>query len=453
MKFCKKCVQPDTRPGISFDEKGICPACNYIDLAENIDWEARKKELWEIVDKYKKHNKLQQYDCIIGVSGGKDSTRQVMYVKEVLGMNPLLVSCTYPPEQQTQRGAENLGNMINLGFDTISISPSPKTWKRLMREGFLRFGNWARSTEMALFASVPKVAIAYHIPLILWGENPAIQFGNLGVGSLNWDGNGMKNTNTLKGGPDALLPQDLEEQDIIWYRYPEDKEMEKANLQIVYLGYFWKDWSKINNGDFSIAHGLEVRDVPPAEQGSLYPFDALDDDFMIVNQMIKHVKYGFGKVNDEVCELIRAGKITRDEGIVLLRKYDGKCDPKYIKRVCQYLEISEEKFWEVVESFRNHDIWRKNEQGQWELKYFPDQKKETKKETIDNIDNDNSSNDGNDDGNDDGYGSDGYDDGSGNDSGNESNNYTNKDDKGNKGSNDCNHNINHKIERQIQHEL
>ena len=370
MKYCQRCVQPDTRPGIKFNEEGICPACLYAENLPEIDWESREKELWEIVEKYKKHNKLQQYDCIVGVSGGKDSTRQAMYVKEKLGLKPLLVSMAYPPEQQTERGAHNLANLISLGFDAISVSLSPKIWKRMMKEGFLRFGNWQKSTEMALFASVPRIAIAYHIPLILWGENPATQFGNLDVGSVNWDGNNMRNSNTIRSGPDPLLSgtSDLQEQDIIWYRYPSPKDMETANLQIIYLGYFWKNWSKIDNGNFSIAHGLEIRDRPPQDQGSLYPFDALDDEFIIVNQMMKHLKLGFGKVTDEVCEQIRARKITREEGVELVKKYDGKCHPEYISKLCRYFEMSEEEFWKIAESYRNKDIWE-NSQGEWKLKY------------------------------------------------------------------------------------
>jgi N-acetyl sugar amidotransferase len=367
MKYCKKCVQPDTRPGIKFNKYGICPACIYFEEAKDIDWEAREKELRKIIQKRKRVEK-SGYDCIIGVSGGKDSTRQAMYAKEVLGLKPLLICCTYPPEQVTERGTNNVSNLIERGFDTIVVSPSPQIWKKLMWQGFSKFGNWAKSTEMALFASVPKFAIAYHIPLILWGENPATQFGNLAVGSINWDGNQMKNSNTIRGGPDPLLYEGLTEQDIIWYRYPSDKEMKKARIQLMYLGYFWKDWSKINNANFSIAHGLEIRDDKPQNMGALAPFDALDDDFVIVNQMMKHLKLGFGKVSDEVCELIRAGKITREQGIKLVKKYDGKCSDTYIKRFCNYLEITENKFWEIAESFRNKDIWEKDN-GVWRIKY------------------------------------------------------------------------------------
>lgn len=367
MQYCKKCVQPDTRPGIKFNEEGICPPCQYMDKFTEIDWEFREKELQKIIKFGKAHN-VSGYDCIIGISGGKDSTRQAMYVREELGLIPLLVSCTYPPEQQTERGAYNLANLISLGFDTISVGPGPQTWKKLMRQGFLKYGNWARSTEMALYASLPRTAIAYHIPLIFLGENPAIQLGDLGVGSMNWDANRMKNSNTIVGGPNQLLVDGINEQEIIWYHYPSDEEMEYAKLQIVYLGYFWKNFTKIDNAAFSVTHGLEIREDLPQNEGALFPFEALDEDFTIVNQYFKYLKYGFGRVTDQVCEEIRFGRMDRQRAIEYLKKYDGKCSPKYIKQFCDYLEISEEVFWQVAEKHVNNDIFRKNKQNQWELK-------------------------------------------------------------------------------------
>jgi|SRR3989344_2126474 len=364
--YCKKCVQPNTRPNIKFDDEGICPACQYVEKIPNIDWKARKEELKEIIKTCKREN-VSGYDCIIGVSGGKDSTRQVMYVKE-LGLKPLLVSCTYPPEQQSERGAHNLGNMISLGFDTITISPAPETWKKMMKQGFFKYGNIFKSTEMPLFASVPKVAIAYHIPLILWGENPATQIGELGAGSLDWNGNNLKRANTIASGPSVLFQETISKKDTLWYHYPEDWEMEAANLQIVYLGYFMGDWSKTNNANFSIAHGIEIRDDTSEEMGALHPFESLDEDFVFVNQMMKYLKFGFGKVTDEVCELIRADKMTREEGIELVRKYEGKCARKYIIQFCKYLEITEEQFWKVAESFRNREIWHQDGKRNWKLK-------------------------------------------------------------------------------------
>lgn len=358
---------PDTRPSIKFDENGICPPCNYADSVPNIDWDARKEQLIKIISSYKDLNKSKNYDCLIGVSGGKDSTRQAMYVKNELGLRPLLISCVQPPQHQTELGADNLSNLVSLGFDTITVGPSPKVWKKLMWEGFVKYGNWHKSTEMALFASVPKVAIAYQIPLILWGENPALQLGNLKVGTT-WDGNKMRHSNTIASGPESIAYDGLTQKQLYWYKYPSEEEMDRAEIQLVYLGYFWKDWSKLNNANFSIAYGLEVRSDVSENMGSLEPFDSLDDDFVLINQMLKHMKFGFGKVTEEVSELIRSKKISRDEGIELVRKYDGKCSEEYIQKFCDYMDISEKEFWNIAERFRNKGIWIKDN-GKFRLKY------------------------------------------------------------------------------------
>lgn len=366
MNYCKKCVQPDTRPGIRFDEDGVCPACRYVEGLAFVDWDARLRELHALVERTKQNNH-SGYDCIIGVSGGKDSTRQALYVRDNLKLKALLVSCTYPPEQLSERGAHNLSNLISLGFDTISIGPDPQTWKRLMRKSFLEYGNWAKSTETALYATLPRLSIAYHIPLAFLGENPATQMGDLDTGSLDWDANKMKNTNTIVAGTRVYLGDGVKPQHLIAYEHPSDEEMAWANVQLAYLGYFWPNFTKLDNGAFSISHGLEVRTDTPLERGALHPFEALDEDFVFVNQMIKYFKFGFGKVTDEVCELIRYGRMSREEAIELVNKYDGRCSSDYIKRFCDYIEVSEQEFWTTAESYRNKDLFEKTPAG-WRLK-------------------------------------------------------------------------------------
>ena len=170
MNYCRHCLQPDTRPNIKFNSQGICPACEYASTFSSIDWDNRIKELKEICE-FGVANKSCGYDCIIGVSGGKDSTRQALFVKHILKMNPLLVSCSFPPDQISTRGANNIQNLISLGFNTVIVGPAPQVWKKNMMNGFYKYGNWQRSTELALFTSVPRLAIAYQIPLIFWGEN------------------------------------------------------------------------------------------------------------------------------------------------------------------------------------------------------------------------------------------------------------------------------------------
>lgn len=370
MKYCKTCLQPDTRPGIRFDQWGICPACNYHKSLQEVDWEERRKELDAIVD-FGKANNHSGYDCIIGVSGGKDSTRQAFFVKDVLKMNPLLVSLGYPPEQVTQRGVDNVSNMISHGFDCISINPSPQIWRKLMREGFFTFTNWAKSTELALFSSVPRLAIAYQIPLIWWGENAALQLGDLNVmGKSGSDGNNLRKMNTLGGGDITwLLNKEVKKNEILQYVYPSEKEMENANLRITFLGYFWKDWSLVENGNFATLRGLEIRNEKPWEIGDPLGITSLDEDWVSLNQMIKYLKYGFGRITDYVNEDIRNKRMTREEGIALNQKYDGACSIDYIKSFSDYIGITVDEFWQQVDKAVNLDLFTKHYIGHYSPKF------------------------------------------------------------------------------------
>ena len=361
MKYCIECLQPDTRPNTIFNAEGVCPACSYHKTLSCIDWESRESELNEIVA-FGKENSSSGYDCIIGVSGGKDSTRQALFVKEKLGMNPLLVCLSPPPQQLTMRGANNISNLISLGFDCITINPAPGVWRDLMKLSFYEFGNPFKSTELALFSSVPRYAIAYQIPLIWWGENSALQLGESSVmGKSGSDGNNLRKMNTLGGGDISwILQKGFRKQDILQYAYPPRSDFEKAGIRIVFLGYFWKVWSLIDNGNYSALRGLDVRDDKPWEMGEYVGVTALDEDWTPWNQMLKYYKYGFGRTTDYVNEDIRRRRLTREEAVRFVELYDGKCADKYIDSFCAFIEIAVDEFWRYVDSFVvNHNLFEK----------------------------------------------------------------------------------------------
>ena len=325
MKYCKHCLQPDTRPNTFFDADGVCPACTYFQALREVDWQERIEILKDIFASRRRATG-QFHDCIIGVSGGKDSTRQALWVRDLLGLNPLLVCLSYPPEQVTQRGVDNLSNLIELGFDVVVSAPAPGTWRALKRDGFDEFTNSFRSTELALFSCVPQVALRYGIDLILWGENPALQLGD------------MK----------ALGRTGYDERELIAYSYPGVDEFLAADLKIIYLGWFLGDWSLVNNATYACGWGLKLRTDDVDATGDLFGVTALDEDFTPINQMIKYYKFGFGRTTDYVNEEIRLGRMRRDEAIAVVERYDSKCSPDYIAAYCDYLGIGVEHFWDKV---------------------------------------------------------------------------------------------------------
>ena len=357
MRYCLRCLQPDTRPNTRFSPAGICPACDYVEAIRQVDWQARIDILADLLGN-RRRKPGQHHDCIIGVSGGKDSTRQALWVRDRFDINPLLVCLSYPPEQATDRGMDNLSNLIELGFDVIVSAPAPATWRTLKRQGFARFTNSFRSTELALFSAVPQIALRHGIDLILWGENPALQLGDMkALGKTGYDGNNLRHMNTLSSGLQWMLDEGHDPRSLLPYVYPQPEAFEASGLQIVYLGWFMGDWSLVNNAAYSCADGLKIRSDGVEATGDLYGVTALDEDFTPINQMIKYYKFGFGRTTDYVNEEIRLGRMTRQQGIGLVESFDHCCSPDYIARYCDYLGIGLDAFWSQVRQATNTTLF------------------------------------------------------------------------------------------------
>ncbi len=361
MKFayCKKCLVPNSRPNGKFNKHGICIPCEFYERSKKDNYEKRFYELKNILSKIIKKNKNSQYDCLVGVSGGKDSTRQALWVRDKLGLNPLLVSVVYPPKQISETGARNLSNLTKIGFDTLCLGPAPTLSKRLVKYAFYNFGNWLKATELALFSGVPQIAVEKKIPLILWGENPALQVGDHAIlGSSIWDGNNLIKGNTLSGG------------DLKWflkvancmnklnmYKFPEKKDLNKLGIKTIFLGPAWENWSSENNAIISLTHGLSYRDDKPENTGDLIKTRMVDEDWTIINMLLKYYKFGFSRGTEQASVLIRSGKISRKEGIKIAERYDTACSKKYILSFCKYLSIKEDEFWSILKKFTNKKLF------------------------------------------------------------------------------------------------
>lgn len=357
MKYCHSCLQPDTRPNTIFDKHGVCPACNYAKSLEDVDWEERFDQLTDYLSS-RKRSTGSYFDCIVGVSGGKDSTRQALWVRDKLGLTPLLVSLSHSPQQVAEVGVSNISNLINLGFDVIVSAPAPETWRRLMRESFFKFANFCRASEMALFSAVPQAAIRYDIPIIFWGENPALQVGDAKTaGRAGWDGNNLRNSNTLFSGHKWMLELGYQPHELIPYVHPTSRDFDESNIQVIFLGWYWKNFSLIDNAGVACAHGLHIRDETVEVTGDLHGTSNLDEDWTLMNQMIKYYKFGFSKITETVCEDIRFGNMSRQKAIEIVEQYDGVCSDKYVKSFCEYIDITASQFWDHVHASVNRDLF------------------------------------------------------------------------------------------------
>lgn len=364
LKICKICIQPNTRPGIFFNSSGICGACIWESEKNKINWDLREKELLNIAYSAKKNSK-NNYNCVIGVSGGKDSTTQAIIARDKLNLNCLLVNCE--PDNITSLGKRNIENLKHLGFDVISIRPNPKIMKKLMKVDFYNYLNPIKITEFALYSSAYIIAEKFNIPLIIQGENPGLTLGvsKTGVGTSN-DALQADKLNTLSNGIDEYLNVDgITKNDLTLFQY--DKlQLQKKGIKAIWLNYYYKNWSQRGNAEFAKNYGFNFRknNFDPITIGSYSRFSALDSDFQPVNQMLKFFKFGFGQTMDMACYDLREKRISRKEAIDLVMKYDGKCSLLYVKKFCKYLDIDENDFWKTSEKFRGK-MWKKNSRNQW----------------------------------------------------------------------------------------
>jgi N-acetyl sugar amidotransferase len=370
MKYCKKCIQPDTRPNIFFNEEKVCGACLYeIEKNSSIDWNSRTNALRAIAEKAKRLSAAKgiSYDCVIGISGGKDSHFQAIYAKEKLGLKVLLVNGA--ADGITEVGRHNLNNLCNKGFDLISLRPNPILAQKLAKRAFFESGNIVAPSEYALWSSAYIIADKFDIPLVIQGENAALTLGISKNGDCSGNAVGVLNIDTISGSQAKNLCFDsITDKDLYMYDFPLEN-IKNKNIEAVWLQYYVKEWSQVGNADFAVARGLHGRMYESLyDLGRYRRFTALDSDIVIANQMIKYYKFGFGFATDEACYDIREGRLTREEAIWLVKEYDGKCGEQYIDCACNYLQITREEFWNTIDKFVNKNLFKK-ENGKWIPKF------------------------------------------------------------------------------------
>jgi len=362
MKYCVKCLFPDTKPDLNFDDKGVCDACIAAEEKEKIDWNARRKELEEILNRYKKKDGTN-YDCIIPVSGGKDSHFQTHMIKNEFGLTPLLVS--FHPRDFTELGRKNIENIKNLGVDCFEFTLNPQVYKKLAKYGLLEFGDYEWPEHIGIFTIPVQVAVAYKIPLIVWGENPQLEYGGPATarGSPNLD----KKWNEQFGGYfreklniKELVKLGLESKDLKFCEYPSDEEINKIGLKGIFLGYYLK-WDARKQLEIVKKLGFNVQEGP--NEGTYTNYENLDTKYVGIHDYFKFLKFGFGRATDHASIDIRNKRLAREEGLKLVKQYEGKIPTKYLNEFLEDFELSEEDFLKICEKFTNKDLFKKDENG------------------------------------------------------------------------------------------
>jgi len=337
---------PDTKPGGSFDANGVCNACLNNDAKKNIDWNQRIQALRDLAEEAKR-KKSTGYNCLIPVSGGKDSTYLAVTARDTLGLNPLCVFVE--PCYIAERGDKNAKNLSKLGFDIFRFNPSQKIMPGLLKRSFIEDGQPVRAFEFMLYSVPMRVAINYGIPLGIWGENAAVEYGNLG----NTDAEDQKNCPALEGRDAShWVGNGVTERELTAFQHPTAEEFRQSGMRVVYMSDY-VFWDSRMTAEFAIKRGLAVRTPDEIKgTGGYWDFEQLDDEMPIISHLLKYIKFGYGRATDQACRDIRNGHITREEGLALADEFDGQINPEYIRRYCDYIGITVEEFWKIAESFR-----------------------------------------------------------------------------------------------------
>ena len=359
MKYCKKCIMPATRPEQVFNAEGVCNACLSVNQKKDIDWQAREKSFEEVLSKYRSTN--GDYDCIIPVSGGKDSCYQAMVMKEKYNMNPLCVN--HSPCEMTDVGRKNIEFLSDQGFDIISVIPNRKAYREMVRIGFFKLGDSCWPEHIGIFTAPVRVAVNYNIPLIIWGENSQFEYGGPAAQSENnfLDRNWLEQFQMLGHRISDVVHEGISLSDIKTHIYPSDEDINRVGVSGLFLGYF-EPWDSKRNVDFVEARGWHRNPDGPID-GAYNDIENLDCKWIGgLHDYMKFLKFGYGRATDQLCIEIRAGRMTREEA---LTKYnttsEGKVPTKYIQDFLEYLDIDESTFHNNLDSFTNKALFCRDE--------------------------------------------------------------------------------------------
>ena len=351
MKYCSRCVLPDTRPGITIGADGICSACKgHDDKEAHIDWAARAAAFDELVADAKARS--AGYDCIVPVSGGKDSWYQIIKAKE-FGLNVLAVTWRTPA--RTAIGQRNLDAMITkLGVDHIDYTIDPEVERRFMKAAYEKLGATGLPMHMALFAIPIRLAVQFRIPLILWGENPQLEYGGSELERLatKLDAEWLAKHGCLQSTNwrDWIGAEGLTEAQLTAYRIPDAPDFE---VRSVFLGAFFK-WSSFENTRIAQEHGFEV---DAAARTGTWEFADIDCDFIALHHFLKWHKFGMTRAFDTLSVQIRAGLTTRQEAVETIRRLGLQKPQADIAKFCAFVGEPVDWFDGVAERFRNPKIW------------------------------------------------------------------------------------------------
>jgi len=385
--YCRRCVISNQRPSsvvefknrrdipkptIAFDEEGVCAACRYAEMKERkIDWAARDAELRALCDRYRSRN--GSYDCIVPGSGGKDSAFTSHVLKYRYGMNPLTV--TWAPHQYTETGWQNFQNWIHVGgLDNILVTPNGRLHALLTR---LAFENLCHPFQPFIIGQRmvgPRFSTLYNVPLVFYGENQAEYGNNIAENfrptmDMSFFMQDFDLDSYLLGGvpvPELIERHGVERRDLNPYLPVEAARLHAVGTEVHYLGYYIK-WDPQEMYYYAVEN-TGFQSNTERTEGSYSKYSSIDDKIDPLHYFTTLVKFGIGRATYDAAQEIRNGKIEREEGVALVRRFDCEFPSKYFREMLDYMGITEDRFWEVIEQFRSPHLWKKQGNA-WVLRH------------------------------------------------------------------------------------
>jgi len=357
--YCKGCLTPRSRPRVVFDKNGFCNACNWAETKKSINWKYKRNDLARICDKFRRSD---YYDCIVPVSGGKDSSYVAWKMKHELGMNPLCV--TFTPPIQTEIGRQNLENFRNSGFDVMEIRPNPEVYRGLCKRMFIEQARSKFPFVIMIGTGVAKLALKLDIPFIIYGEEGETEYSGdssyLDTVWMPWEYafNCYHEGNDLHKYLDEFTQKEL-----YWWLPPSEKDFEKLSIT-------W--WSKFENWDDELHRDLAVEKcgllTSGKQAGTFTSHSQVDDYLQDLHAYEMFIKFGFGRATGDCNLAIHAGRMTREEAVEIVKKEDGVFPLNYLGIYSRFFDMSEGEFWSVLSKHVNRDILQsgKGDYGQRE---------------------------------------------------------------------------------------
>ena len=386
MKWCARCLMPSTRPRVSFDGEGVCNACRFHESKAQIDWQARDSEFRTVVRQSLERGG-NPYHCIVPFSGGKDSATVAWRLREA-GLRPLLV--TYGQLLWTDVGRANFDRTCHSGFDVLYWRPDQRVSRRLARRFTIERGHPKQHYDSGVNAVPLITAVKFGIPLVFYAEHGESEYGGHVLSEEHRKTRDLAEVLENQVGDDARnwATDGISEADLYPYIYPDLADIARVGVKAYYFSHFsrWDIYEnakfarerlnfwQANHCEFGNNYYFAAQNGLPEwwgkSDGSFEGFDSIDDMIDDLDYWLMHVKFGFGRAARMASRLIQNGHMTREQGLGLVRRYDGEFPATYLPKVLEYLDMSEKELVEVADRHRNPEIWERKG-DKWALKHPP----------------------------------------------------------------------------------